>query len=79
MRWLGAGSVRSRAPQHRTGSAELRASAADLAALRVAIAAQVAGSYADLRGWQQRLALARPNAANPAGHAAPGSAAAGTR
>lgn len=46
------------------GSAELRASAADLAALQVAIAAQVAASYADLRGWQQRLHLAEANAAN---------------
>lgn len=46
------------------GSAELRASAADLAALQVAIAAQVAASYADLRGWQQRLQLAEANAAN---------------
>ncbi|WP_288897241.1 TolC family protein, partial [uncultured Delftia sp.] len=44
--------------------ADLRADAADLAALQVAIAAQVAGSYADLRGWQQRLALAQANAAN---------------
>lgn len=46
------------------GSAELRASAADMAALQVAIAAQVAASYADLRGWQQRLQLAEANAAN---------------
>ncbi|NIF84548.1 efflux transporter outer membrane subunit [Comamonas sp. Tr-654] len=46
------------------GSADLRASAADLAALRVAIAAQVAAGYADLRGWQQRLHLAEANAAN---------------
>jgi hypothetical protein len=46
------------------GSADLRASAADLAALQVAIAAQVAASYADLRGWQQRLQLAEANAAN---------------
>ncbi|GEQ74901.1 RND transporter [Comamonas testosteroni] len=46
------------------GSADLRASAADLAALQVAIAAQVADSYADLRGWQQRLHLAEANAAN---------------
>ncbi|MEN2385418.1 MULTISPECIES: efflux transporter outer membrane subunit [Comamonas] len=46
------------------GSADLRASAADLAALQVAIAAQVAASYADLRGWQQRLHLAEANAAN---------------
>ena len=46
------------------GSADLRASAADLAALQVAIAAQVATSYADLRGWQQRLHLAEANAAN---------------
>ena len=46
------------------GSAELRASAADMAALQVAIAAQVAASYADLRGWQQRLHLAEANAAN---------------
>ena len=44
--------------------ADLRADAADLAALQVAIAAQVAGSYADLRGWQQRLVLAQANAAN---------------
>lgn len=46
------------------GRADLRASAADLAALQVAIAAQVAASYADLRGWQQRLHLAEANAAN---------------
>lgn len=46
------------------GSADLRASAADLAALQVVIAAQVAASYADLRGWQQRLHLAEANAAN---------------
>lgn len=46
------------------GSADLRASAADLAALQVAVAAQVAASYADLRGWQQRLHLAEANAAN---------------
>jgi NodT family efflux transporter outer membrane factor (OMF) lipoprotein len=45
-------------------NADLSAGAADLAALQVAIAAQVAGSYADLRGWQQRLALAQANAAN---------------
>ena len=46
------------------GSADLRASAADLAALQVAIAAQVAAGYADLRGWQKRLHLAEANAAN---------------
>ncbi|MCO8248872.1 efflux transporter outer membrane subunit [Comamonas thiooxydans] len=46
------------------GRADLRASAADLAALQVAIAAQIAASYADLRGWQQRLQLAEANAAN---------------
>lgn len=46
------------------GSADLRASAADMAALQVAIAAQVAASYTDLRGWQQRLQLAEANAAN---------------
>ncbi|MGE8317713.1 MAG: efflux transporter outer membrane subunit [Comamonas sp.] len=46
------------------GSADVRANAADLAALQVAIAAQVAASYADLRGWQQRLQLAEANAAN---------------
>lgn len=46
------------------GRADLRASAADLAALQVAIAAQVAASYADLRGWQQRLQLAEANAVN---------------
>ncbi len=46
------------------GRADLRASAADMAALQVAIAAQVAASYADLRGWQQRLHLAEANAAN---------------
>ena len=44
--------------------ADLRADAADLAALQVAIAAQVAGSYTDLRGGQQRLRLAQANAAN---------------
>ncbi|UUC93953.1 efflux transporter outer membrane subunit [Comamonas sp. C11] len=46
------------------GSADLRASAADLAALQVAIAAQVVAGYADLRGWQKRLHLAEANAAN---------------
>ncbi|MDR2327316.1 MAG: efflux transporter outer membrane subunit [Acidovorax sp.] len=42
--------------------ADLQAEAADLAALQLAIAAQVTASYADLRGWQQRLALAHANA-----------------
>jgi NodT family efflux transporter outer membrane factor (OMF) lipoprotein len=42
--------------------ADLQAEAADLAALQLAIAAQVTTSYADLRGWQQRLALAHANA-----------------
>ena len=46
------------------GRADLRASAADLAALQVAIAAQVAASYADLRGWEQRLQLADAIPAN---------------
>ncbi|WP_370680501.1 efflux transporter outer membrane subunit [Comamonas sp. GB3 AK4-5] len=42
--------------------ADLQAETADLAALQLAIAAQVTASYADLRGWQQRLAVAHANA-----------------
>ncbi|MBN8885490.1 MAG: efflux transporter outer membrane subunit [Rudaea sp.] len=44
--------------------AETQASAADLAAMQVAIAGQVASTYAQLRGLQERLRVARDNAAN---------------
>lgn len=44
--------------------AETAAAAADLAALQVAIVAEVARSYIDLRGLQERLQVARDNAAN---------------
>jgi NodT family efflux transporter outer membrane factor (OMF) lipoprotein len=44
--------------------ADAAASAGDLAALQVAIVGEVARSYLELRGLQQRLAVARSNAAN---------------
>ena len=44
--------------------AEAAAEAADLAAVQVAIVAEVARSYLELRGLQQRLAVARGNAEN---------------
>ncbi|PRE39339.1 efflux transporter outer membrane subunit [Burkholderia multivorans] len=44
--------------------AETAASAADVRAVRVAIAAEVAATYVDLRGSQERLRIARDNAAN---------------
>ena len=44
--------------------AEAAASAADLAALQVAIVAEVGRSYIELRGLQERLQVARDNAAN---------------
>ena len=44
--------------------AEAAATAADLAALQVAIVAEVARSYIDLRGLQERLDVARENADN---------------
>ncbi|HET9693751.1 MAG TPA: efflux transporter outer membrane subunit [Steroidobacteraceae bacterium] len=44
--------------------AEAAASAADLAAVQVAIVGEVARSYLELRGLQQRLAVARSNAEN---------------
>jgi multidrug efflux system outer membrane protein len=44
--------------------AETTATAADLAAMQVAIVAEVARSYIDLRGLQERLRVARENAGN---------------
>ena len=44
--------------------AEASADAADLAAVQVAIVGEVARSYLELRGLQQRLAVARSNAEN---------------
>jgi multidrug efflux system outer membrane protein len=44
--------------------AEAAADAADLAAVQVAIVGEVARSYLELRGLQQRLAVARSNADN---------------
>ena len=44
--------------------AEAAANAADLAAVQVAIVGEVARSYLELRGLQQRLEVARNNAAN---------------
>lgn len=44
--------------------AETTASAADVRAVRVAIAAEVAATYVDLRGSQERLRIARDNADN---------------
>lgn len=46
--------------------AESDAAAADLATLQVAVAAEVAQAYFDLRGRQAQLAVARGNAANQA-------------
>jgi NodT family efflux transporter outer membrane factor (OMF) lipoprotein len=46
------------------GRAEESASAADLAAAQVAIAGEVARTYLDLRGTQERLRVARANAGN---------------
>ncbi|MGU7770761.1 efflux transporter outer membrane subunit [Burkholderia sp. MR1-5-21] len=44
--------------------AETAASAADVRAVRVAIAGEVASTYVDLRGSQERLRIARENAGN---------------
>ncbi|MDY7801914.1 efflux transporter outer membrane subunit [Burkholderia stagnalis] len=44
--------------------AETAASAADVRAVRIAIAGEVASTYVDLRGSQERLRIARENAAN---------------
>jgi multidrug efflux system outer membrane protein len=44
--------------------ADVAASAGDLAAVQVAIVGEVARSYLELRGLQQRLAVARSNAGN---------------
>lgn len=44
--------------------AEVAANAADLAAVQVAIVGEVARSYLELRGLQQRLAVARNNSTN---------------
>ncbi|WP_241303852.1 TolC family protein, partial [Burkholderia stabilis] len=44
--------------------AETAASAADVRAVRVAIAGEVASTYVDLRGSQERLRIARDNADN---------------
>jgi outer membrane protein TolC len=44
--------------------ADTRASASDLAALQVIIAGEVARSYVELRGLQERLRVARENADN---------------
>ncbi len=46
------------------GRAEAAASAADLQALQVAIVGEVARTYAELRGLQERLRVARENADN---------------
>ena len=46
------------------GRAETAASAADLRALQVAIAGEVARTYVDLRGTQERLRVARANRDN---------------
>ncbi|WP_036206092.1 efflux transporter outer membrane subunit [Novilysobacter arseniciresistens] len=55
------GRVRRNVEANRAGTA---AAAADLAALQVAIVAEVARSYIDLRGLQERLQVARDNADN---------------
>jgi NodT family efflux transporter outer membrane factor (OMF) lipoprotein len=47
-----------------TARADTRASALDLAALQVIIAGEVAESYLELRGLQERLRVARENADN---------------
>lgn len=44
--------------------AETAASAADVRAVRIAIAGEVARAYVDLRGSQERLRIARENADN---------------
>lgn len=44
--------------------ADAQAAAADLAALQVSVAAEVAATYFELRGLQERLRVARQNAAN---------------
>ncbi len=46
--------------------AEMRAAQADLSVLQVAIVAELAGSYFQLRGLQARLRVARDNAVNQA-------------
>lgn len=55
------GRVRRSVEAQRT---QVAASAADLAALQVSIVAEVARSYIELRGLQERLAVARQNADN---------------
>ncbi len=55
------GRIRRNVAAHRAGTA---ASAADLAALQVAIVAEVASSYIELRGLQERLRVAQDNAEN---------------
>lgn len=55
------GRVRRGVEASRAGAA---ASAADLQAMQVAIAGEVARSYVDLRGLQERLRVARENAEN---------------
>ena len=55
------GRVRRSVEASRAGTA---ASAADLQALQVAIVGEVASSYVDLRGLQERLRVARENADN---------------
>lgn len=46
------------------GEADAQASAADIAAMQLVIAAQLAGSYVELRGLQMRLALSQDNERN---------------
>src|SRR5688572_22191001 len=55
------GRIRRNVEAQRAGTA---ASAADLAALQVAIVAEVASSYIELRGLQERLRVAQDNADN---------------
>ena len=55
------GRIRRNVESQRAGTA---ASAADLAALQVAIVAEVASSYIELRGLQERLRVAQDNADN---------------
>lgn len=50
--------------QHEASRADANAAQADLAALQVAIVAELSGSYFELRGLQARLRVARDNAAN---------------
>ena len=52
--------------QAEAGRAEAEAAGADLAAMQVAIVAELAGSYFELRGLQARLRVARSNAINQA-------------